>query len=161
MIIHFIGQPGSGKTTVAEQTVKFLEAAKLTTLHKPILIDGDNVRDIFKNKDYSEAGRRKNLENAYNIARFLDAKGFTPVLAMVSPFLDLREELKRNAEVKEFYLKTSQTRGREDFFVKNYEAPIHDFIELDTDQPVEVSIEKIFDSILSKIVIQYPRETNN
>ena len=161
MIIHFIGQPGSGKTTVASQTVKFLELAKLTGLGQPILIDGDDVRDIFKNKDYSEAGRRKILENAYNIARFLDIKGFTPVLAMVSPFLDLREDLKSSAEVKEFYLKTSETRGREEFFVKNYEAPVHDFIELDTDHPVEVSIEKIFDCILSKIVINHSNEQHN
>jgi hypothetical protein len=80
---------------------------------------------------------------------------------MVSPFLDLREDLKSSAEVKEFYLKTSETRGREEFFVKNYEAPVHDFIELDTDHPVEVSIEKIFDCILSKIVINHSNEQHN
>lgn len=152
MIIHFIGQPGCGKTTVATELVKFLSSAKLTGLSTPVLIDGDDVREIFKNKDYSEAGRRKNLENAYNIARFLDAKGFTPVLAMVSPFLDLREDLKKSAEVKEFYLKTTQTRGRENFFVKEYEAPIHDFIEIDTNQPLTDCVSKIFDSVLSKIV---------
>lgn len=152
MIIHFIGQPGCGKTTVATQLVKFLDSSKLTGLSNPVLIDGDDVREIFKNKDYSEAGRRKNLENAYNIARFLDSKGFTPVLAMVSPFLDLREDLKMSAEVKEFYLKTTQTRGREEFFAKGYEAPVHDFIEINTDEPIDVCISKIFDSVLSKIV---------
>lgn len=152
MIIHFIGQPGCGKTTVATQLVKFLESTKLTGISNPILIDGDDVREIFRNKDYSGAGRRRNLENAYNIARFLDAKGFTPVIAMVSPFLDLREDLKKNAEVKEFYLKTTQTRGREDFFVEGYEAPVNDFIEIDTDQSIDECISKIFDSVLSKTI---------
>ena len=60
MIIHLIGQPGSGKSTLANELKHEVE--------HPVIIDGDDLREIFKNKDYSEEGRRRNLTNAYNIA---------------------------------------------------------------------------------------------
>lgn len=135
MIIHLIGQPGAGKTTIARE----LE----NDLYQPILIDGDDLREIFKNKDYSEEGRRRNLTNAYNIARFVEAKGFTPVLSMVSPYEDLREELKASTEVKEIYLKTSSIRGRESFFVKDWAAPKSNYLEVNTDLPLEECVAQI------------------
>ena len=124
MIIHFIGQPGAGKSTLAAAIAKIVP--------NPMIIDGDEMREIFKNKDYSQEGRRRNLTNAYNIARFLDAKGFTPILALVSPYLDLREELKESAETVEIFLQTSDIRGRENFFVSDYEEPVNDYLPIDT-----------------------------
>jgi adenylylsulfate kinase-like enzyme len=124
MIIHFIGQPGSGKSTLAGKIAKIVP--------NPMIIDGDEMRDIFKNKDYSEEGRRRNLTNAYNIARFLEAKGFTPIIAMVSPYLDLREELKATSNTVEIFLHTEDVRGRETFFVNDYEEPVNDYLSIDT-----------------------------
>jgi adenylylsulfate kinase len=135
MIIHLIGQPGSGKSTLANELKHEVE--------HPVIIDGDDLREIFKNKDYSEEGRRRNLTNAYNIARFLDAKGFTPILAMVSPYEDLREELKANTEVKEIYLSTTQIRGREGFFVPNYAAPQKEYLHVNTDLSLDECVTQI------------------
>lgn len=140
MIIHLIGQPGAGKSTIANEIKK--------SLRNPIIIDGDDLREIFKNKDYSEEGRRRNLTNAYNIARFLEAKGFTPILAMVSPYLDLREELKTNTKVCEVLLSTDAIRGREGFFVANYETPKQDYLDIDTGRPLDVCVEQILTHIL-------------
>lgn len=147
MIIHFVGQPGCGKTTLAQKTFDFISSLNVLYRKSPILIDGDEMRELFKNKDYSEEGRRRNLTNAYNIARFLEAKGFIPIIAMVSPYLDLREELKTQADVKEFYLTTSQIRGRESFFVNNFEAPQANFVPLDTNESIEACLEKVCDII--------------
>ena len=135
MIIHLIGQPGSGKSTLANELKHEVE--------HPVIIDGDDLREIFKNKDYSEEGRRRNLTNAYNIARFLEATGFTPILAMVSPYEDLREELKANAEVKEIYLSTTQIRGREGFFVPNYAAPQKEYLQVNTDLSLDECVTQI------------------
>jgi hypothetical protein len=66
---------------------------------------------------------------------------------MVSPYLDLREELKSQSEVKEFYLETSHTRGRENFFVKGFEAPVENFVHIDTGNTIEECLERIYDSI--------------
>lgn len=135
MIINLTGQAGSGKTTIASELKKIIENS--------IIVDGDELRDLFKNKDYSEEGRRRNITNAYNIARFLEAKGFTPIIALISPYLDLREELKSQTIVKEIYLTTTQIRGRENFFAQNYVSPEKDFLEVSTDNPLESCISKI------------------
>ena len=136
MIIHLIGQPGSGKTTLAKELARDI-------VTNTMLIDGDDIREIFNNKDYSEEGRRRNLTNAYNIARFLDAKGITPILSLVSPFEDLREELKSVADVREIYVKTSQIRGRENFFVKEYQEPQKNYLAVNTDSSIEECIKII------------------
>jgi len=124
MIVNILGQPGSGKTTIAK-----ILTERLTN---SINLDGDELRELFINKDYTEIGRRNNIQNAYNIARFLDSKGFTPVLSLVSPFKDLRENLKTTNEVIEVFLKTSAIRGREKFHVLEFEIPTENFIEFDT-----------------------------
>lgn len=152
MIIHFIGQPGSGKTTLAKKTIEFIESIGMIYKSQAILIDGDEIREIFNNKDYSEDGRRRNLSGAYNIARFLEAKGFTPVISMVSPYLDLREQLKRESDVLEFYLTTSAVRGRENFFAKDFEKPESQFTEIDTGKTLNECLEQIYDQVVQKTI---------
>ena len=140
MIINLIGQPGAGKTTIAKQLTELIPDS--------INIDGDELREIFVNKDYSETGRRNNIINAYNIALFLERKGFTPVISLVSPYRDLREGLKDKVEVREFFIHTSSLRGRENFFVKDYEPPLERFIDIDT---TSKSIEECVEIILNEI----------
>lgn len=135
MIVNLTGQAGAGKSTIARELEKYL--------NNPIIIDGDELREIFINKDYSEDGRRKNITNAYNIARFLEAKGFTPIIALISPYSDLREDLKSQTKVAEVYLHTSQIRGREHFFAQNYAEPKDNFLDISTDEPLENCIKKI------------------
>lgn len=140
MIINLIGQPGAGKTTVSKELSKILDST--------MSIDGDELREVFQNKDYSENGRRNNIQNAYNIARFLESKGFLPILSLVSPYKDLRESLKETSEVKEFYLKTTDIRGRENFHVKDYQDPEENFFEIDTTGADPADVAKI---IISKL----------
>ena len=72
-----------------------------------------------QNKDYSEKGRRQNIQFAMDMARVLHDKGYT-VICFVSPYRDMREKLK--VVVKEFYLQTTQVEG-EDYFVEDYQPP--------------------------------------
>lgn len=126
MIYWFTGQPGAGKTTLAKKLVEYLNVGN--TIH----IDGDDLRDIFKNKDYSESGRRANIQRAQDIAHFLNEKGYNVVASLVSPYKDLREDLKSKSSVIEIYIHTDDIRGREDFHVKNYEPPTENFISINT-----------------------------
>jgi adenylylsulfate kinase-like enzyme len=132
MIYNFIGQPHSGKTTLAKHLRTALEIRN--KLRKVYMIDGDKLRDLFQNKDYSEAGRRKNIERAYSIARYLQDLNFfhDVIIAVASPYLDLREELKEATDVIEIYVHTSNIRGRENFHVADFEKPIINYIDLDT-----------------------------
>jgi adenylylsulfate kinase-like enzyme len=131
MIYNLIGQPHSGKTTLARHLRTALEINY--PQRKALIIDGDDLRKILNNKDYSKEGRRDNISKAYAIAKYLDADFLHDVIiAVVSPFLDLREEFKLTADVVEIYVHTTDVRGRENFHVKDYEPPTENFIDIDT-----------------------------
>jgi adenylylsulfate kinase len=132
MIYWFTGQPGAGKTTLAKHLVTYFENKNV------IQIDGDDLRDIFQNKDYTEFGRRKNIDRAQDIARFMSQKGFNVIVSLVSPYRDQREEFKENNQVKEIYVHTTDERGRENFHVTDYETPNNNFIDIDTTNKKEV-----------------------
>ena len=127
MIYWLTGQPGAGKTTLATWLAAHF-AGKAT------MVDGDDIRSIFDNKDYSEAGRRKNIELAQNIAKFIHHKGGIAIVSLVSPYIDQRNDFKiQMAEnLKEIYVHTSDIRGREQFHVSNYEAPTEYFVDINT-----------------------------
>ena len=127
MIYWLTGQPGAGKTTLA----KWLEAH---FAGKATIIDGDDIRAIFDNKDYSEAGRRKNIELAQNIARFIHHKGEVAIVSLVSPYKDQRDSFKEviGDGIREIYVHTSSIRGREQFHVQDYSMPTENFVDIDT-----------------------------
>lgn len=142
MIYWFTGQPGSGKTTLAIELLKHLPT---NSIH----IDGDDLRLIFDNKDYSEIGRRKNIERAQDIALFLNRKGHDVVVSLVSPYKDQRDSFKNTSDCIEIYVHTTETRGRENYHVKNYEPPTENFIDVDTtNQTIEESTNKLLNIII-------------
>jgi len=141
MIYWFTGQPGAGKTSIAEVLINKLPK---NTFH----VDGDDLREIFNNKDYSETGRRKNIELAQHITHFLHNKGTNVVVSLVSPYRDQREEFKQKIgdDIIEIYVYTENLRGREDFHVKNYEEPLENFLDMDTsDVLIQNCVEKILE----------------
>tara|TARA_B100000900_G_C20557916_1_gene707589 strand:- start:968 stop:1432 length:465 start_codon:yes stop_codon:yes gene_type:complete len=121
MIIWLTGQPGSGKTTLANELLLKIQSQK--SIKKIINIDGDDLRNISKNQDYSKEGRIKNISTAISIMRFLCNKNYLCIISIVAPYKFLRDELKNEFPFLEVYLHTSETRGREDYFAKDYEIP--------------------------------------
>lgn len=140
-IIWLTGQPGSGKTTICKHMMSIVGS---DVFH----IDGDDLRDLFDNKDYSEAGRRKNIELAQQMSQYLHNKGKDVYVSLVSPYKDQREKFKEKMgnNLVEVYVHTNEIRGREDFFVKNYEPPTEVFVDVCTDNK---SLEDCADIILS------------
>ena len=128
MIYWFTGQPGAGKTTLALALQKELRRHGHVTVH----LDGDLLRIVTANQDFSTAGRMKNIRAAQALAEKIHADGAWVVAAFVSPFRDLREEFKRRAEVLEIYVHTTEKRGRESYFAEAYEPPLENFLDLDT-----------------------------
>lgn len=130
MIYWFTGQPGHGKTVLAKM---FKEYLNTNYSHKKIIhIDGDDLRNIFDNKNYTKKGREQNIRRAQDIAKFMNHNGYDVIVSLVAPYRDLREEFKECTEVKEIYVHTTDIRGREMNHVKNYEPPLENFIDIDT-----------------------------
>ena len=123
MILLFFGQPASGKTTLSNAFLKALDDNSMFLFHNFIQIDGDEWREVTENKDYSINGRRTNLKSAYAMSKFLELKGFTPILSMVSPYDDLRKDLGIGSKLMTIYLHYDTQRGKDDYFANNFEVP--------------------------------------
>ena len=130
--IWLTGQPASGKTTLANLLLDSL--SKENSKESYFNIDGDDLRDLFQNKDYSRKGREANIRLGMSLAAYLINKKCIPIISLVSPYIELREEFKYKYKVLEVYIHTTEIRGREDYFVKEYEPPQNNFLDMDTTQ---------------------------
>ena len=130
MIYWFTGQPGSGKTVLAN----LLKEKYLPHAYR---IDGDEMRELFKNKDYSMKGRIANIDAAQKIAHYLHNQGKDVIVSLVSPYLDQREEFKdimewQLQEIFVHYNIAETRRGREEYHVVDFQKPIFDYLDIDT-----------------------------
>lgn len=144
MIYWFTGQPGHGKTTLAKAMLSHLASQGIEAFH----VDGDDLRALTTNADYSRGGRENNIRRAQLLAQYLQSKGQTVVVSLVAPYRDIREELKATAEVTEVYVHTTEKRGREEKHASDYEAPLTDFIDIDTTgKSVEESLQEVISAL--------------
>ena len=160
MIYLLYGQPASGKTTLGKLLAEHLDT--------PFIIDGDEFREMFMNKNYGREGREENIRNANAVATYLNKKGKsgdwmtiycrdTPnsikghpvseethvVLCLVNPYDHLRKELKNNNEnqVVEVLL-TSGRELRKEYHVEGFEAGEPNFT-MNTDQETDDSWDQL------------------
>ena len=131
MIIVLFGQPHSGKTTLGHLVRQFVQLKKHTQVHH---LDGDELRKLYDNTDYSKKGRIANLNRASDIAAYLDYKGLDVVMSLVYPYIEARTYLNSlDSNVKWIYLTYDGERGRENFHVKDFDYPIgEDVITINT-----------------------------
>jgi len=121
MIVVFYGQPSSGKTTLAKLLQKTFFLKNLPT---PVIIDGDEIRDIFRCKDFSKEGRLNNLRRISDIATFLESKYNLVIISAVYPYQEARfylDSMCKNALW--VYLYYDGLRERQDFHVKDFDLP--------------------------------------
>lgn len=138
MIVVLFGQPHCGKTTLANELKnQFLS-------HN---IDGDSLREIFKNKDYSREGRIQNLNRASDIAHYINSTCIEHViLSLVYPYKEARDYLNQlDKNVIWIYLTYQGQRGREKFHVSDFELPTEEkILHLNTSKlTIKESIEQI------------------
>lgn len=124
MIFWITGQSGAGKTTLSNWMKKELDTHAVT-------IDGDELRDVFSNKDYSVEGRKKNVELAQNIAKFLNSKYNSVIVSVIAPFREQREQFKKvmGNDIVEIFVKCDEIRSP---YTTEYEEPQQDFILINT-----------------------------
>ncbi len=137
MIVVLFGQPHCGKSTLADALIDKFPAHN---------IDGDKLRALFNNKDYSKEGRIKNLNRASDISHYLNSTLGDIILSLVYPYKEARDYLRSLTEDVVFvYLTYSEERGREQFHVKDFDEPIEEnVLHLNTTKlSIDESIEQI------------------
>ena len=157
MIYVLYGQPASGKTSLGKLLAEHLQT--------PFVIDGDEFREMFANKNYGRKGREENIKNANAVATYLNKKGernewsaiyyknedgnliegrpvkkgTDVVMCLVNPYEHLRHELANNNQdqVLEVFLQSSRDL-RKEYHVEDFEIgdPMH---VLHTDMSIEES----------------------
>ena len=147
-IYLFTGQPGSGKTTLGKKLQIWLQTDKKNWRKSVFHIDGDQLRELFPNTDYSKEGIYENINKAFDIAKFLDASGNDVVISLVSPYKELREKFKSQCKVQEIYCHTKKIRGREDKFALDYEPPVEFYVDLDTTENPDDTFKKLLKIII-------------
>ena len=156
MIYVLYGQPASGKTTLGKLLAQHLDT--------PFIIDGDEFREMFTNKNYSPFGREENIRNANAVSTYLNKKSKKGnwkavyiqdaesswkshpvnkethvVVSLVNPYEHLRDELRKNngGQVIEVLLKSNREL-RKEYHVLDFEDGLPN-LEMNTDKSVEES----------------------
>jgi adenylylsulfate kinase len=112
-------------------------------------IDGDQMRELFTNKDYSIKGRVTNIDTAQKISHYLNNQGKDVIVSLVSPYIDQREEFKElmGDNLVEIYCHTNEPRERDHFRAIAYIGPKENYIDLDTTTPAEETFEVLLDHL--------------
>ena len=114
-------------------------------------LDGDDLRKLTTNQDYSKKGRIENIKRAQMITEYLHNNGCDVVVSLVAPYRKIREELKQKIgyeNFQEFYIHCSDPRERDHFHAKDYQQPEIEFVDIDTTKD---SPDKTFSKIINHL----------
>lgn len=113
MILILFGQPSSGKTTLSKEVQRqffYTDGVKYP------IVDGDDVRDMFLNNDYSPAGRIRNMERISDISFFLSTKYEMVIVSAMYPYKLMRDYiLKLTQDIVWVHLDYNGRRGKEKY----------------------------------------------
>jgi len=165
-IFWFTGQAGAGKTELAnmlktrlirEQTIiqQNYVTQQTWSSHLPnkkfVIVDGDDIRALYNNADYSIDGRKANVDFVQKLCLFLKKNNIVPIVCMVSPFAEQRSTFLEEENGMEIYVHCNEIRGREHFHVDYYEPPTNfdNAVEIET---TNKSVEKSFEELWKKLL---------
>ena len=77
------GSTWCGKTVLGKKLHSFLKTEKRNWRRDVFHLDGDDLRELTVNKDYSEKGRIQNIRNAQMITQYLHNNGCDVVVSLV------------------------------------------------------------------------------
>ncbi|HEX6310494.1 MAG TPA: adenylyl-sulfate kinase [Acidimicrobiia bacterium] len=118
--LWFTGLSGAGKSTIAEVVVEELRRRG----HKVELLDGDEVRtNLSKGLGFSKEDRDTNIRRIGWVAALLARNGVVSVTAAISPYRDIRDEVRSH---------------------------IDHFVEVHVDTPIEVCEERDVKGLYAK-----------
>ncbi|MBV9525592.1 MAG: adenylyl-sulfate kinase, partial [Candidatus Dormibacteraeota bacterium] len=164
-VVWLTGMSGAGKSTIAEGL-----RAELTALGlPPEVLDGDDVRtNLCKGLGFSKEDRDTNVRRIGYVARLLARQGTAVITAAISPYRDVRDELRASITgFVEVYVKCSLDelvqRDVKGLYRKAlageiphftgvsdpYEPPLNPHVVVDTErETAAVSVERILQTLV-------------
>lgn len=88
------GLSGAGKTTISTLLYRYLKKSQ----DNIFLIDGDKIREVYQNKDYTEEGREKISYMNMRLCKMLTDQGIDVIIAVIGMRDVYREWNRKNIE---------------------------------------------------------------
>jgi adenylylsulfate kinase len=176
--VWFTGLPSSGKTTLSSAVARRLEQTGL----RVEVIDSDVVREkLSADLDFSRPAREENMRRLAFAAELLTRNGFVALVAAISPYRAIREEIRKNSsnflevyvnapleicerrDVKGLYRRARNGEIRDFTGVDDiYEPPHHAEIECRTDiESLEICVEKVVARIITQAQLAHAQVTGS
>jgi len=86
-VVLLTGLSGSGKTTVAKALSEHLQGRGKPSL----VLDGDTLRDIFSNDDFSRESRVSHGKRLFKLARLIQSHHIMPIISIICPYREVRD----------------------------------------------------------------------
>lgn len=140
-ILWFTGLSSSGKTTIAKETLVQLQKEG----HAAMLLDGDEIRDVFKNYGFDKVARIKHNQDVGKMAVYLQSQGIIPIVSLISPYAEARDYIRSiSNDFVEIYVDTPlsvcETRDVKGLYKKARSGEIKDFTGIHESSPYEAPL---------------------
>lgn len=99
-VFWLYGLSGAGKTTLADQVAKRLQAEG----HAPLVLDGDSLRSgLCRDLGFAQEDRLENVRRTAELARLLSRQGHVVISALMTPHESMRQLARSIIEDDFFY----------------------------------------------------------
>ena len=127
-VIFLTGLSGAGKTTIAKALQKKLKEEGIV----PVMLDGDEIRNVIQLTAFDEESRKKHNLNIGYISSLFEKQGNIVIVSLISPYDDIRNEIRKMcANFVEVYvatdLETCINRDPKGLYKKAQAGEIKDF----------------------------------
>lgn len=131
-VIWLTGLSSSGKTTIANELCNRLKQKDV----KCIILDGDEIRNAFKNTGFDKESRIQHNVNVGYMASLLEKQGYIVIVSLISPYTEARNKCRELVnKFVEVYVSTPldicEKRDVKGLYVKARKGEIKQFTGID------------------------------
>ena len=160
LIFWLEGLSGSGKTSIANKIKPFLSKK----IGPTIIFNGDDVRSILKNKDYSKNARKINAEKYFKLAKFISNQNINVIFTLVGLHGYVDKLIKSNANVIRVLIKSNVNEIIQFGKKKTYKKNKNNIVGIDI-KPIwplkpDIVIKNTFKKNIDHLVDKFKKKIN-
>jgi len=134
-IYWFVGQPGSGKTTLGKRLQYWLQSDKSNWRKTVFHIDEEQIKKSYNLSEYADIDQM-----CFNIGKYIHSIGNDVVISTTSPIRQSREKFKSEYSIKEIYCHTNKNKVN---VIEDYQPPVSFYVDLDTANTIDETFKKL------------------